>query len=169
MNKKENVYGLAKILFIVIIMLQTVGCVAVYKMQPSSRDWCTKENCTIELYQSGVIVNTGNPSPPSKDKASFTTSITTTDNVLKSIGEPTTKINSSDNTYETWHYNKSRALKGYMIYALILPIPLILPYGHDYYIFKFKNNVLDYLGEKNTHNKPIGFCWVLFWGSCLDN
>ncbi|WP_079436729.1 hypothetical protein [Zoogloea sp. LCSB751] len=58
---------------------------------------------------------------------------------------------------ERWIYNKDVAWTGVLLFAVIVPIPLLVPVGHDHLAIDFRNDVLVNI-EARSQVSRLAFC-----------
>jgi len=84
----------------------------------------------------------------------------TSSDIEKVHGKPD-KIISTENG-EQWYYPNGLKWRGVVVW-IVVPIPLILPVGHDYHVVNFSNGLCtseEFQFDENDH----GFACGLFWG-----
>jgi hypothetical protein len=152
-----------KIFCIFMFAINAVGCIAVYKSQQVRNDLCNTENCTITFASTGK-----KPFLNNQKSITLNTSVTTKETVLNTFGKPSKVVYDEDGIHETWRYNNGVFLNGVLL-MVIMPIPLVVPYGYNYTAYRFKYDILEYIGEVKEDGKFIWFCYAPIWGNCLKN
>lgn len=120
----------------ILMLLAFSGCVGigtVYSEKQSSIAASILEN-------GGTIY--GSKTPPNKEK------------VIAFHGEPYKKA--IDGNHEAWYYKKELAWGG-IVPVVIIPIPLLLPYGYKETVIQFENDQQISI-ESDQTKSPIAMC-----------
>jgi len=105
----------------------------------------TPKRATLAKSRGNIVLLAPNTSAPTTDKTA----------VRKGWGEPD-RIEPRGEL-ERWIYNKDVAWTGVLLFAVIVPIPLLVPVGHDYLAIDFRNDVLVNIEARGQESR-LAFC-----------
>lgn len=134
-----------RFLLFTLMLLAFSGCVGigtVYSEKQSST--------TASILEHGGTMY-GSKNPPNKE------------NIIAFHGEPYKKT--IDGNHETWYYKKGLAWGG-IIPVVIIPIPLLLPYGYKETVIQLENNQQISIESDQTKSptamcSPIPMMWLV--------
>ncbi|MBS0370943.1 MAG: hypothetical protein JSS57_17305 [Proteobacteria bacterium] len=105
----------------------------------------TPKRATLAKSRGNIVLLAPNTSAPTTDKTA----------VRKGWGEPD-RIEPRGEL-ERWIYNKDVAWTGVLLFAVIVPIPLLVPVGHDHLAIDFRNDVLVNIEARGQESR-LAFC-----------